>query len=85
MKKVNRHSGLGEVTAMSDGILGLHANGRNLNTYAEAMQETEDVIYDVTKNLLAKTGLHPSQVTFRFSGAEARGGGGGGGGGGREV
>jgi len=62
MEKVDRHSGLGEVTALSDGIIGLYSSGKDRNTHIEAMQETELVLYDVTQNLLERTGIPPSEV-----------------------
>ena len=62
MEKVHRHSGLGEVTALSEGILGLQTSGLNQPSHAEAHQESRDVLFDVASNLLEKTGTSPSEV-----------------------
>ena len=62
MEKVHRHSGLGEVTAMSEGIIGLQTSGLNQPSHADAHKESQDVLFNVVSNLLEKTGASPSEV-----------------------
>ena len=61
MEKVLSNSGLGKVTAFSPGILRMRTPGYR-PTFADCLSETERILFDVTADVLSKSGTRPDQV-----------------------
>lgn len=55
-------SGLGDETGLSDGVLAMRAGTQTGTTLADALSETEMVLYDVVEQLLAKTGMDAQSI-----------------------
>ena len=71
-KAIMDRSGLGDETGLSDGIMAMK-DGATRTTLADAIQETEMVMFEIVENVLAKTGIAADKV----SGYKGGGGGGG--------
>ena len=60
-KAIMDRSGLGDETGLSDGIMAMK-DGATRTTLADAIQETEMVMFDIVENVLAKTGIAAQKV-----------------------
>lgn len=61
-KAIMDRSGLGDETGLSDGIMAMK-DGATRTTLADAIQETEMVMFDIVEQLLDKTKIKAEEVS----------------------